>query len=140
MQDTHIGLVQGSFAKVLPIKEAAAAIFYDRLFQIAPELRPLFTGDIVRQGAMLMATLATVVNGLRDLDRIVPVAQALAIRHVGYGVTPDHYALVGQALLDTLETGLGDGFDAPTREAWVAAYDTLSSVMIEAAYGNPVSV
>lgn len=136
MQDAQIGLVQDSFAKVIPIKEAAAAIFYDRLFEIAPEVRRLFTGDITVQGAMLMATLGSVVNGLRDLDRIVPVAQSLAVRHVDYGVTPDHYSLVGQALLDTLAKGLGDGFDADTRNAWAAAYDTLSSVMITAAYGE----
>ena len=136
MHDVQIGLVQDSFAKVVPIRDAAAAIFYDRLFEIAPEVRPLFAGDISDQGSKLMATLGGVVNGLRDLDKIVPVAQSLAIRHVGYGVTPDHYALVGQALLYTLAKGLGDGFDAETRDAWVAAYGTLSAVMIEAAYGE----
>ena len=136
MHDVQIGLVQDSFAKVVPIRDAAAAIFYDRLFEIAPEVRPLFAGDISDQGAKLMATLGGVVNGLRDMDKIVPVAQSLAIRHVGYGVTPNHYALVGQALLYTLAKGLGDAFDTATRDAWVAAYGTLSAVMIEAAYGE----
>ncbi len=134
MTPNQIDLVQASFKKVAPIAPQAAEIFYGRLFEIAPQVKPMFKGDMVEQGAKLMTTLGVVVNGLKDLPAIVPVAQDLAVKHVGYGVEAEHYAFVGEALLYTLGKGLGDDFDAPTNEAWTSAYGTLSSVMIEVAY------
>ncbi len=136
MNDTQITLVQNSFDKVAPIAPQAAEIFYARLFEIAPEVQPLFKSDMTEQGAKLMTTLGAVVKGLRDLDKIVPVAQNLAVAHVGYGVTPDHYEPVGAALLHTLKAGLGDDFDAETEAAWTTAYTTLAGVMKDAAYGG----
>ncbi|SFQ96716.1 globin family protein [Poseidonocella sedimentorum] len=138
MQDREIQLVQDSFAQVVPIADTAAEIFYARLFEIAPEVRPMFKGDMAGQGKKLMATLAVVVNGLRDLDKIVPVAKGLAVRHVGYGVEAAHYEPVGEALLFTLEKGLGDDFTPDVRSAWAGAYSLLSGVMIEAAYPRPL--
>jgi nitric oxide dioxygenase len=129
-------LIQGSFAKVAPISEQAAALFYGRLFEIAPEARPLFRGDMDEQGRKLMATLAVVVNGLSNLDAVLPAASALAKRHVAYGVTPDHYAPVGEALIWTLERGLGAGWTQELAAAWAAAYATLSQFMIAQAYGR----
>ena len=136
MQETEIDLVQKSFAEVAPRAGEAAELFYARLFEIAPEVRPLFKGDMADQGAKLMTTLGVVVNGLRDLDRIVPVAQELARLHVGYGVTAAHYPPVGAALVHTLKSALGERFDAETEAAWGVAYGTLSEVMIDAAYGG----
>ena len=134
MDATQIDMVQGSFKKVVPIADAAAGIFYTRLFEIAPEVKPMFKGDIKEQGKKLMTTLGVVVNGLKDLDAIVPVAQQLAVKHVDYGVKPEHYPVVGDALIYTLEQGLGDDFTPELKNAWVTAYGTLSSVMIDAAY------
>lgn len=136
MNETQITLIQDSFAKVVPIRDDAARIFYDRLFEIAPEVKPLFKGDMAEQGTKLMAMLGAVVNGLRDLDSIVPVARKLAVDHVPYGVTAAHYDPVGAALLQTLEVGLGDAFTLEVREAWEEAYGILSGVMIDAAYGE----
>lgn len=133
--ESEIVLIQDSFGKVAPIADQAAALFYSRLFEIAPEVRPLFRADITEQGKKLMATLAVVVNGLRDLGAIVPVAQDLARRHVGYGVEAAHYEPVGAALIWTLEQGLGEAFTTDTQAAWVKAYGVLSSVMIEAQEG-----
>src|ERR1700751_1566662 len=127
---------EDSFAKVAPISEQAAALFYGRLFEIAPEVKPLFKGDLAEQGRKLMATLAVVVNGLANLDSILPAASALARRHVAYGVKPGHYAPVGEALLWTLERGLGAGWTQELAAAWVAAYTTLSQFMIAEAYGR----
>ena len=132
MTPQQIALVQTSFGKVLPMAEQTAALFYARLFELAPEVRPLFKGDMPEQGRKLIAMLATVVNGLTRLDLIVPAAQGLAQRHVAYGATADHYPVVGAALLDTLAQGLADDFTTEVREAWAAAYGTLSGVMIEA--------
>ena len=139
MTPTQVKLVQDSFAKVAPISEEAAALFYGRLFEIAPEVRPLFKGDMKEQGRKLMATLAVVVNGLGDLNTILPAASMLAKRHVAYGVTPGHYAPVGAALLWALERGLGAGWTQDLAAAWAAAYATLSGFMIGEAYGRPAA-
>ena len=134
MNETQIDMIQASFAQVAPIAETAADIFYTRLFEIAPEVKPMFKGDLSEQGKKLMTTLGVVVNGLKDLDKIVPVAQQLAVKHVDYGVKAEHYQPVGEALIFTLEKGLGDAFTPELKEAWVGAYTTLSGVMIDAAY------
>jgi nitric oxide dioxygenase len=139
MTPAQIKLVQDSFTKVAPISDQAAALFYGRLFEIAPEAKPLFKGDMAEQGRKLMATLAVVVNGLTNLDSILPAASALARRHVGYGVKPGHYAPVGEALLWTLERALGPGWTQELATAWVAAYTTLSQFMIGEAYGRPAA-
>jgi hemoglobin-like flavoprotein len=132
----QIELVQTSFAKVVPISDTAASLFYGRLFEIAPEVKPLFTGDMSGQGRKLMTTLGAVVSGLRNLDAILPIARALASKHVTYGVRPEHYKPVGEALIWTLEHGLGDDFTPAARAAWIIAYETLSSAMIANAYGE----
>src|SRR5919201_523319 len=91
MTPEQINLVQQSFAKVAPISEAAAVLFYDRLFEVAPSVKAMFPADTTEQRKKLMATLAVVVNGLSNLDSILPAASALATRHVGYGAKPEHY-------------------------------------------------
>ncbi len=136
MTPHQITIIQESFAKVAPISDTAAEIFYARLFETTPEVRGLFKADMMEQGAKLMATLGVVVNGLRALDKIVPVAEDLARRHIDYGVQADHYKPVGEALIYTLRQGLGDDFTDDLEEAWIAAYATLSDVMIGAAYGK----
>jgi len=129
-------LIQQSFTKVAPISEQAATLFYGRLFEIAPEVKPLFHGDMAEQGRKLMGTLAVVGGGLTNLESILPAASALAKRHVAYGVRPSHYAPVGAALLWTLEQGLDQAWTPPLAEAWTAAYGILSGFMIEEAYGR----
>lgn len=126
-------LVQSSFAAVAPISEQAAELFYGRLFEIAPEVKPLFKGDMKAQGRKLMQMLSAAVSGLDDLGALVPVVQDLAKRHTGYGVTAAHYKPVGEALIWTLEQGLGDKFTPPVRNAWVKTYGILSNTMIDAA-------
>ena len=85
------------------------------------------------QRKILMQTLTVVVKSLDKLDQIVPAVQALGRRHAGYGVRESHYATVGEALLWTLEQGLGEAFTPDVRAAWTEAYGTLATVMIEAA-------
>jgi nitric oxide dioxygenase len=128
--------IQDSFAKVKPIAEQAAALFYGRLFEIAPAVKPLFRGDMTEQGRKLMATLAVVVHGLDNLESILPAASALARRHVDYGVKAADYAPVGAALLWTLEQGLGEQWTPELAAAWTEAYKVLSNFMIVEAYGS----
>jgi nitric oxide dioxygenase len=136
MTPEQIKLVQESFSKVAPISEQAAVIFYDRLFEIAPAVRAMFPDEMTEQRKKLMAVLATVVNGLGNLQSVLPAASALAKRHVSYGTKPEHYPVVGEALLWTLEKGLGEGWTSEVAEAWLAAYGTLSGYMISEAYGS----
>ena len=134
MTPQQVNQVQASFIKIVPIADRAAALFYSRLFEMAPETRALFCDEMGRQGRKLMAAVAAVVNSLGDFDAIVRIARELAERHVAYGVQPEHYALVGSALLWTLEQGLADEFIPALRAAWEAAYCDLSEVMIASAY------
>jgi hemoglobin-like flavoprotein len=135
MTDEQKAMVRNSYAKVSPDAAAVAAIFYRRLFELDPGLRPLFKGDMAEQGDKLMAMIGTAVANLHRLDTIVPAVQQLGERHAGYGVKPADYDTVGAALLWTLEQGLGDGFTPPVREAWTVCYGTLAGVMIAAAAG-----
>jgi len=137
MTPEQVNLVQQSFSKVVPIADQAAVLFYDRLFDIAPQVKAMFPADMTEQRKKLMATLAVVVNGLSNLESILPAASALAQRHVAYGAKAEHYPVVGSALLWTLEKGLGEGWTAEVASAWTAAYTTLSGFMIEQAYGRP---
>lgn len=137
MTPDQIQLVQSSFSKVVPISEDAAALFYGRLFEIAPEVEPMLKSDMKQQGRKLMATLGVVVNGLTNMEAILPAARSLAIKHVEYGVKPEHYQPVGEALMWTLGIGLGPDFTEETKTPWLDAYTALSGVMIDAAYpGN----
>lgn len=137
MNQSQVQLVQESFSKVAPIADQAAIIFYDRLFEVAPSVRAMFPDDMKEQRKKLMATLAVVVNGLSNLESILPAASALAKRHVDYGAKPEHYPVVGGALLWTLEKGLGGAWTPEVASAWTAAYGTLSGYMISEAYGKP---
>ncbi|MCB1514784.1 MAG: hemin receptor [Hyphomicrobiaceae bacterium] len=134
MTPDQIELVQSSFAKMAPLGDDAGRIFYGRLFNIAPEVKRLFHGDLEEQAGKLMHMLGIVVANLKDLDTLLPTAQTLAKRHVDYGVEPQHYALVGEALLWTLGDALGESFNEQTQTAWKAAYGELSAQMISAAY------
>ena len=136
MNPTQIKLVQDSFAKVAPISEQAAVLFYDRLFEVAPSVRAMFPDDMSGQRKKLMAALAVVVGGLTNLEAVLPAASALAKRHVSYGAKAEHYPVVGAALLWTLQKGLGDAWTPEVSDAWIAAYGTLSGYMIEEAYGR----
>ena len=136
MNSTQVKLVQESFSKVVPISETAAVIFYDRLFEVAPSVKAMFPDDMSGQRKKLMMMLAAVVKGLGNLESILPAASALAKRHVGYGAKPEHYPVVGGALLWTLEKGLGEAWTSDVAEAWTTAYGTLSGYMIAEAYGR----
>jgi hemoglobin-like flavoprotein len=132
MNPKQVALVQRSWNDVLPIAETAAQMFYERLFDLDPSLRPLFQSDMTKQRHKLVDMLSVVVSGLTRLEELLPTVRALGRRHAGYGVRNEHYATVGMALLWTLEQGLGDSFTAEVREAWIAAYGLLATTMKDA--------
>ncbi len=124
--------MQGTWAKVVPIKEPAADLFYGKLFELDPALRPLFKGDTREQGRKLMTMITLAVKGLDDLPALVPAVKDLGRRHAGYGVTAAHYGRVATALLWTLEKGLGDAFTPPVKPAWTQTYTVLATTMQQA--------
>lgn len=134
MTPQQISLVQNSWSAVAPIQDTAAGLFYQRLFALDPAVRPMFKGDMKEQGRKLMKMLGFIVNSLTTLDQLVPVAQEMARKHVGYGVQPEHYDTVGAALLWALGQGLGTAFTDEVKAAWASAYGTLAQVMKDAAY------
>ena len=133
MTPEQVKLVQDSFAKVAPIAETAADLFYDRLFVIAPDVRALFPEDLAEQKKKLMQMLAVAVTNLHQVGQFFAAVQGLGRRHAGYRVVDAHYEPVGAALLWTLEQGLGPAFTPDVKDAWVETYTTLAGVMKEAA-------
>ncbi len=130
-------LVQESWEKVKPISETAAELFYGKLFELDPGVKPMFAdSNMQEQGRKLMTMIGTAVSGLDHLDKLIPAVQDLGKRHVGYGVTAEHYDTVAAALLDTLAKGLGDDFTPEAEEAWTVTYTTLATVMKDAAYSE----
>ena len=132
MTPRHIVLVQTSFERIRPVLEPAAMMFYDRLFALDPSLRGMFRQSREAQAQKLAQALAVVVKGLENPSQLRGAIEALGRRHAGYGVRDHHYTTVGEALIWTLEQGLGDAWTADVRAAWVDAYGWLSFVMREA--------
>lgn len=129
MTPQQIKLIQDSFARIAPVSDRAAGQFYARLFEIAPELRPLFKSEIGHQGRKFMATLTVAVSGLGRFDELKPALGALARQHASYGVRSEYYAPLGEALIWALGQGLGDEFTPELREAWFAAYTAIAEAM-----------
>lgn len=140
MTPDQVKLVQDSFKKVEPIAPQAGDMFYARLFEIAPEVRPMFPANITAQRDKLLQMLTTAVSNLHQVEVIIPAVQELGKRHAGYGVKDGHYDKVGEALIWTLEKGLGGDFTPPVKAAWVETYGTLAGVMKGAAAAMPTPV
>ena len=135
MRGINVALVQQTWEQVLPIADDAAQLFYNRLFELDPSLRPMFSyTDMAEQRKKLMQMITVAVRGLGRLDELIPAVRALGKRHVGYGVQAHHYDTVGAALLWTLEQGLGAAFTEEARESWTVTYFTLADVMRTASY------
>lgn len=132
MTPEQIALVQDSFSKVEKIADSAAELFYGKLFEIAPDVKPMFKSDMSDQGKKLMTMIGIAVRGLTNLEKIVPALQQLGKRHVGYGVKEEHFPIVGESLLWTLEQGLGDAWNDELKNAWATTYGLLSVTMIAA--------
>ncbi len=124
--------IKTSWSLVAPLGEKVAILFYDRLFEREPHLRTLFRTDRKTQRTKLLAMLNLLVKGLDHTEHLVEVLTDLGQRHLSYGVKPAAYDAVGEALLWTLEQGLGPSFDPPTRAAWTRLYGVMADVMLGA--------
>lgn len=137
MTPEHVRRVQETFEKIAPSGEAFSEQFYATLFRIAPEVQSLFKDNTKEQQRKFLTTLIFIVRNLQYPDRILPNIEDLGRRHVQYGVRPEHYAVVAEALLETLAAALGSSFDDNTRDAWAAAYQLLADVMQRGAMHKP---
>ena len=133
MTPEQIELVKSTWATVETISDTAAELFYGRLFELDPSLKELFKGDMAEQGKKLMQMLGVAVANLHQLGEVLVPVQELGKRHVDYKVEAKDYDTVGEALLWTLEKGLGDAWNDDVKAAWTETYVTLSGVMKEAA-------
>jgi hemoglobin-like flavoprotein len=136
MNPHQVALVQNSFEKAATLGDKVAELFYAELFAIDPALRSMFKGDLSEQRKKLLSALALVVRSLHAPEKILEPVKKLAIKHLDYGVVPEHYTLVGNALLRTLKKGLGADYTPEVRDAWVEAFRALANIMKEAAYGR----
>ena len=139
MTPEQISLVQASFERLGPQQPALAAQFYEELFRRDPALRRLFASDLTEQKVRFAQKLAEIVRAFPRLDELLGHTRALGARHAGYGVRAVDYRTVGDSLLGALAAVLGDSFDAPTRDAWVIAYNLMAETMLEgAASARPI--
>lgn len=113
--------------------DAMAEHFYSNLFRIAPETRPLFGSDIIGQTQKTMLSLSAIISLMDDGPACQSMIEDLAIRHIGYGVVPEYYEKVGQALIATIRNVFGEDFPPDFYEAWKVAFARMSAIMIEAA-------
>jgi hemoglobin-like flavoprotein len=129
MTPDQIVLVQDSFEQLLPAADALADTFYTQLFNAAPQLRELFPADLTEQRRKFLTSLQAVVDALwRPSDLLVPLGE-LGARHVGYGVRPEHYVALGEALIEALRRELGSGFSPELEAAWLEAYSLVAVAM-----------
>lgn len=131
MTERQILLVKNSWSYVIVNSEAAGELFYSRLFEVAPAVRPLFKGDTKEQARKLMSMVTLIVSKLQKLDDIIEEIKGLAQRHNKYGAQPAHYKVVGECLIWTLQKGLAEKWNKETEEAWISVYAVLAGAMIK---------
>lgn len=132
----QVEVLQSSFRVLQPLGATAAALFYRRLFEPDPSVAPLFKGDMQEQGRKFMQVLAVAAGGMSSLSTLAPVIRQLGARHAIYGVRPEHYESVREALLWSVARVLQDAYTEEVRTTWLVAYSTLAAVMKEAAWGT----
>lgn len=133
MRPEYVALVKNSWMLITPIADKTAILFYDKLFELDPELRSFFSGDMQEQSRKLMSMIATVVHSLDRLGGVFPAVDNIGVRHAGFGVKDQDYDTIGAALLWTLQTGLGEAFTPEVQEAWTQTYNQLARAMQHAA-------
>lgn len=136
MDAEQIKIIKLSMIPIMQQKVAIGTMFYDRLFEIAPELRKMFSTDVEAQAAKLIDTLSVAIGSLRDPSGLNTILENLSRRHVSYGVRNEHYDTVGAALIWTLEKAFGEALTPQLREAWISLYGAVSTKMKDAAAGQ----
>jgi hemoglobin-like flavoprotein len=128
-----INSLEESFDLIAPRGDEVVEDFYNRIFEAAPQLRGLFPDDMTHQRKVVLATLVLVRKSLRDLNGLIPTLRGLGARHVGYGAQPEHYPVVGQALIGAMASVAGDAWKPAYSDAWVEAYGVIVAEMLKGA-------
>lgn len=118
MKPDTLQTLQASFLRLASDRTASSQLFYQRLFELEPDLRKLFRDDLAAQQQKLMTALVQIMRSIDQPDAFAASVQGMAQRHLVYGARPEHFEAFGQAMLWTLETYLGDDFTADVRQAW----------------------
>ena len=134
-------LIEQSFEKIRPNAQEFAASFYQNLFLVNPELYPLFAHkNMEEQKEKLINSLVLVVLNIRYPQNLNEALQGLGARHVEYGALPEHYPMVGNALLKTFKQYLKEDWTEELKQAWIDAYEQISTLMLEGAEYNPANI
>ena len=139
MDAATIEVLRSSFSRIAELRPDVTAVFYERLFEVAPSVRPLFTSDIQEQQRKLLYSLVTIVECVDKPEKLMNVLSTLGQRHVSYGAKPEHYDVVGSVLLWTFEKVLGSEFTPAVRQAWTEAYGVVADTMRAAAAASTAS-
>jgi hemoglobin-like flavoprotein len=137
MTTEQIHIIRQTFDLIAPMADSVGAVFYRRLFELDPSLRPMFPPTLVEQGRKLMQMLGAAIGMLDRPQQLIPVLESLGKRHAGYGLRVEHYETGGEALLWTLERGLGPVFTSEVKAAWASLYDIVATTMKNAATARP---
>ncbi len=135
----NIDLLESSFGLIAPKADELVDIFYNRLFEDHPEVRPIFPDAMEEQKKHLATALATIVQHLRQPDKLSAYLKELGLRHTRYGVQREHYPVVGQTLLAALAQVAGDAWNAELQQAWSDAYGAIQSIIYDALDGQGVA-
>lgn len=132
LDETEIALLRESYKAMTPRLEDASVFFYERLFAIAPELRPMFRDEIPNQGMRFMTAVGTILERLDAPGGASDTLARLGQGHAALGVEPGHFAPMRTALLETFRETLGPGFTERHAAAWGRAYDEIAAAMVRA--------
>jgi hemoglobin-like flavoprotein len=132
MRPEQIKLVKKTWKILMGINPVIIGdAFYSKLFADHPTLRKLFPLDMNQQYVKLVDMLSSIIMNLDHPNIDSADITAMSKRHIGYGVKPEHYAMVGTALIWTLKKGLGTDWNQETEDAWTNCYKSLADVMIQ---------
>lgn len=130
----HRTLIKSSFDQLVPVSNTFFFLFYNRLFETHPDLKPLFAASIDEQGPKLMVMLTILVRGMDHLPELTPKIEEMALRHVKYGVKAEDYQSLGEALIWAIGEMLGDAFTPEAQAAWQQMYNIVAEICCQAAY------
>ena len=119
-------------------------LLYTTLFDLAPELRPVFSFGKLEgeeyerkkefQGAN---TFRTIEKTLEQFGTEISTKRlhAMGVRHKEkYGVLPVHYDIVGEALIRVVTQVFGDKLTPELKRIWVIGYGLIAHGMSDGVY------
>lgn len=134
MDTRQISIVMESFRKIKPFSSKFTLVFYNRLFDLDPELRKLFKKDLREQRHKFIKSFTYIIENIHNTSKIEIILKDLAIQHLLYHVKEKDYQTFGDALIFTISAALGDNFTPQVKNAWKEVYKAISEIMINAAY------